>query len=235
MASARLCARFNDNFIVITKSITCKLCDEKFHNPCVKSKDSTVKVIVSESQNVFWFCHDCVGNLEEKVNISKQMKNMEEQTNKLMEDTRNVLQTITNARLHENNSSYANIVKKAEIPLIIKPKNPKRNSSVTKSDLVQKIKPADISIDVSKVKPARQGSLLIHCDNGESLQKLKDMAVNELSTNYEIEVPKKFNPRVLIVGVKERDFGDSDIFLNNLKSQNFSNIDNLEDIKIVKT
>lgn len=60
----------------------------------------------------------------------------------------------------------------------------------------QKIYPAGISVAITNVKPVGQGKVLIHCEDKESRQKLQNIAVNELSGNYQVESPKEFKTEI---------------------------------------
>lgn len=56
---------------------------------------------------------------------------------------------------------YFKAVKKIEPRLIIKPKNQYQTSTIMKSDIIEKINPADITVAINKIKPMSQCSVLI--------------------------------------------------------------------------
>lgn len=60
------CSVCLDNFIVNTKSIQCRYCQDYFHPHCVKQKDSVQKSL-QESSNLFWFCTKCMPVVMDKL------------------------------------------------------------------------------------------------------------------------------------------------------------------------
>uniref|UniRef100_A0A6P7H7M8 Uncharacterized protein LOC114347181 n=1 Tax=Diabrotica virgifera virgifera TaxID=50390 RepID=A0A6P7H7M8_DIAVI len=158
---ASTCTHCNDNFIVNTKRIKCKLCENLYHYHCVTVKDAVIKA-VNDSPNVFWFCDVCVISLEERIKIISYIKSVETKTESLIEDTKRVMEAVKVDSDQKKKASYSAVVSRGQSSLIIKPKI-NQTSKETKNEVAQKIKPADISVAVSKIKPVSQGSLLIEC------------------------------------------------------------------------
>ncbi|KAJ8913180.1 hypothetical protein NQ315_009017 [Exocentrus adspersus] len=65
----------------------------------------------------------------------------------------------------------------------------------------------------------KQGSILIECKDKDSLEKLRDAAVNELSEDYDVHIAKLNKPKVIIRGVHARHLNDENEFLNKIQGQ----------------
>ena len=236
MASADVCTRCLDNFVVNTKNISCKVCEKKYHPGCVKLKDSLYKAL-NDCDNVLWFCDLCIGMVNEKLNITRQIMNLERKTDELLGVTSKICDNVENTNFSEKkrDTRWSDVVKGKSPPLLIKPKDAKQNNSnVTKNIIAQKINPCDLSVAVTKVKTASQGSVLIECSDSKSLQTLKNIAVNELSENYDVEIPKLRKPKIIIIGVHEQHLENEIEFINKIKRQNCLNGGNDIEINIVK-
>nr|CAH7751192.1 unnamed protein product [Callosobruchus chinensis] len=56
-----VCKKCEDNFVVSSKFIQCKVCNVKFHTSCASFKDSWQKVL-TDCKNMFWMCDPCKNN-----------------------------------------------------------------------------------------------------------------------------------------------------------------------------
>lgn len=235
-ASAHVCAGCSDNFIVNSKLVTCRFCTQNYHFQCVQLKDQLYKTI-NECANLFWYCNDCVILVDERLNIEKRMANLERQAEENKITTTEILSRLeTTSTTEKNENLWSTVVKKKKFPpLIIKPKNTNQDSATTKNIVTQKINPSELSVEVNKFKPVGKGSVVIECNDGESLKKLKNKAVAELSDNYTIDIPKIVNPKVVIVGIQETYLNTEEDFIQRVKSQIcLSKFDENVTIKFVK-
>lgn len=229
------CATCGDNFIVNSKLIACTLCGEKYHINCVKIKDQFLKTI-TDSKNLFWFCDNCADGIKEKLDITKNLRKLEENIQECRQNTIEILnQTSETKLLSQNNEQWSDIVKKKVFPpLIIRPKNVSQDSKTTKTVVEQKIKPNDLSVSVNKFKSVRQGCVMIECNDGDSLKKLQNKAVAELSEEYEVEISKLINPKVVVVGVKKEHLTSPEEFLDIIRTQNCLSNTSVNEIKFIK-
>lgn len=222
MASAQTCVRCADNFIVNNKSITCKLCSNRYHLQCVQLKDVLGKVL-SESSNLMWFCDTCVTIVEDKLKQTSTVENIEESVKQIMENTKTLLNIVTQSSVSTNEvkKSWADVVQSHKPqPLVIKPKNGDQNSSLTKTALEEKLNPADMAISVHKIKATSQGGIAIQCNDKTSMEKLQNIAKTKLADNYSISVPKGFTPKIVIIGVPGTVVDNVDEFVNKILKQN---------------
>lgn len=220
--SVHVCARCTDNFIVNSKLVTCKLCENSYHLQCVQIKDQVLKVI-KDCDNLFWYCDDCVSCVNEKLDIVKSIKLLEQQTKQCVKNSTDILKSLDNENIvSPAKNDWSSVVKKKNNnlpPLLIKPKKASQDSAITKQVVTQKINPSDLSISVKKLKSVGQGTVVIECNDSESLKKLQTSAVAKLSEDYNVELPKTSNPKIVIVGLHEKYLDSEDNFVARLKRQ----------------
>lgn len=232
-SNTHVCATCSDNFIVNSKLIVCKYCNNKHHLQCVRIKDMMLKTI-NECKNLYWFCDDCVAEINSKLDISKKLQTMEQKLEECKNNTEQILIGRYGSQI-ETERNWANVVKQnIHPPLIIRPKNINQDSATTKSVVEQKIKPSEVSAAVNKVKTIGQGSVIIECNDPESLKKLENKAISELSSNYNVEILKPMNPKIIVVGVKDKYVATEERFIETVKKQNCLDNVGSKDIKFIK-
>lgn len=226
--SAHVCLKCSDNFIVKSRQIACFYCENSYHLNCVQIKDNTYKAI-SDSDNLVWFCDECKIWAKERLSLEKKL-------DKISQQTKQVCQMLQNPKSEQKeNQSWSNVVRKNFPPLIIRPKN-HQDGKTTEKAVTQKIKPSELSAEVNKMKKVGKGSVIIECQDSESLKKLQNKAVVELSDDYDIQIAKKINPKVLIPGIQSEYISD-DEFVRWIKNQTcLDQIDDREkaNVKIVR-
>lgn len=102
-------------------------------------------------------------------------------------------------------------------------------------EMKHEINPADLNISVSKIVPKRDGSALIKCDKQDNIKCLETNLQTNFGSEYEVIVPKKINPKVIIFNVSNDDLSDKEILPSNILKQN--NIQQTQDstFKLVRT
>lgn len=228
------CTRCSDNFIVNAKSIECDFCRNKFHLVCVKLKDPWLKVI-NECSNLFWFCDECKEKIKVRMNEASIIDRLQETSDMIVKTTERLL-SVQQQKLPQGDGDqglWSDIVKRNKNPaLVIKPKT-NQDSNKTKSAIAQKINPAELALSVESIKQSAQGSVIIKCNDKNSLEKLQNKAITELANNYDISIPKSIKPKICIVGVKEEHLSSEEDFISNMKIQNFGNCD-INEFKLIK-
>lgn len=126
--------------------------------------------------------------------------------------------------------TYASAAAAATPTFFIKPMN-KQAVSTTKADMLLNINPVSSSINLGKVRSAKDGGLVVSCDNISDSQKFKELATERLSDKYIVEELATLHPRVKVVGITEE--LDAETILNFLKLQNKNVIASSSDCKIV--
>lgn len=130
-------------------------------------------------------------------------------------------------------ASYSNMVKNRTQPaVIIRPKNPNQENSLTKNDMMKNINPVDSEFQLARVKHVRGGGVLVSCKSGAETKKLKKIAEEKLADTYEIKETRGISPRVRVVGISEN-ISES-VLLSMIRKNNASIVDNTSDCKLVK-
>lgn len=109
-----------------------------------------------------------------------------------------------------------------ELPLVIKPKG-KQNSSKTREDLNTKVDPQ--AFKISNIENSHSGIIVIESEDVDERDKIKNAIEVNMGDEYEIKIPTKIKPRILISNMKFK-VAKEDI-IEKLKKQN-SLIENSE-------
>ena len=133
--------------------ILCKLCREKLIS--LRNIEENIKKI-KENFEELGMKFDKVINSENKVSSE----------NKIIHEIKKTI----DESLKSEKKSYASEVRKGAI--LIKPKEP-QSSDKTKTDGKLSFNPGDASIQVSGIKKVDKGAIVVSCENGESMEKMK--------------------------------------------------------------
>lgn len=113
--------------------------------------------------------------------------------------------------------SFARVVSDTR-SFVVRPSNPSQSVSATKTDLFQKLNPAENKLGFARVRGIRNGGLVINCSGSEESGRFKSMAADKLAANYTVKEVAGLLPRIKLVGLSEKLEGDE--FLNCLRVQN---------------
>ncbi|XP_063934085.1 uncharacterized protein LOC135145890 [Zophobas morio] len=114
--------------------------------------------------------------------------------------------------------TYANKLSSAtQAKVMIKPKVAQK-AFQTQEDLLRNVDLLNENISVTNSKKAKDGAIIVGCNNIENSKKLKQLAADKLSTDYDVFVLRSEHPRVRIVGIPS--CLNKESFMNYLKSQN---------------
>lgn len=133
-----------------------------------------------------------------------------------MDDINNTMKSV--AENAPQRSSYASIASKSSSSFIVKPKNLDQNVSTTKSDMLHNIDPVQTNINISSVKNARNGGIVISCNSGKESNKFKELASSKLGDKYDVIQLPSLNPRIKVVGISEKT--DEAVLMDYIKIQN---------------
>jgi hypothetical protein len=117
-------------------------------------------------------------------------------------------------------SYAAKVQQSSDNNVIFKPKSAKQFVTQTKSEILKSINPLHENIDITRVKVASNGGLIIGCSGREDGDKLIKVAETKLSAKYDIKKLAPILPRLRIVDISE-DIGNSE-FLDYFRKQNSS-------------
>lgn len=99
-------------------------------------------------------------------------------------------------------STYAEVVGKQDHVLVVKPRHEKETNEI-KGDLKNNINPADLQVGLHIDRNTRNGGVILKCTNVEALNTVKENIKMKMGDEYEIQVPKKLNPKIVITGIEE--------------------------------
>ncbi|KAJ3656732.1 hypothetical protein Zmor_015782 [Zophobas morio] len=100
---------------------------------------------------------------------------------------------------------------------MIKPKVAQK-AFQTQEDLLRNVDLLNENISVTNSKKAKDGAIIVGCNNIENSKKLKQLAADKLSNDYDVFVLRSEHPRVRIVGIPS--CLNKESFMSYLKSQN---------------
>lgn len=113
------------------------------------------------------------------------------------------------------------------LPIIITPSS-KQDAKITKNDLNSKVDPKDLQI--TKIKTRQSGVVIVESANVQEREKIKTAIVNNIGNNYEVKIPKKVKPEIIVTGINFK--YDDDELIQRIRRQN--NCVNETEIKMVK-
>ncbi|CAG9833250.1 unnamed protein product [Diabrotica balteata] len=85
-----------------------------------------------------------------------------------------------------------------------------------------KINPCNLGVGVSEVKYIRDGGVAIRC-TGNGKENVQDVCNNikmSLGQSYDVKVPEKMNPRIVVVNLDKKDIEDEDLLIEKIVVQN---------------
>lgn len=250
------------NLLIRDSGVSCSKCDVQLHDKCLEAAliifhgeksnwccKNCILAEDNESHNIEFNVAllKCENNhLTNEISVLKKLINEMENLNKLQSVRIHELEAIKTVSI----LSPSNIEKASSLPsystVLKKPVN-KQNSStliiksnsstVTNNNVMKEImctvNPAAINSCINGTRKIRNG-VVIHCNNEESLNKLKNSLNNKLGPDYQINEFKKRNPRMLIKNVNlSEDLETDEQIINNIFGLNCLEDFNKTDIKIV--
>lgn len=199
-------------------NIFCSFCKKQFHSSCVY-ESTDISQLLEKVAGLSWKCGDCRENCAtlNQADLTTMLNNKVQDAlatlnstfaslkNDIIKLTADKLSCIKEPDAITEQYRYSDVVKnKSQPAVIIRPKNQSQSNLQTKAEIKNKINPADVDIQLSKVKNIKNGGILIGCRNKDDNEKLKKIAVDRLSDQYEIKEFQGLNPRVRVVGITDK-------------------------------
>lgn len=102
--------------------------------------------------------------------------------------------------------SFADAVigKKKESVIVVKPKN-HQESEKTKKVVKEKINITDMAVEITKLKKANKGNVILGCESKSEMENLKVTVQNKLGEDYNIMEPKGVMSKIKIVNIAEEE------------------------------
>lgn len=231
------CKLCNDAFSRKKKdeSIICSSgCGAIFHIKCVGLAVCDLNLIKSNNYIIF-MCMEC----REKNTLLKTIEEHVESMDESVEDIKNAIEeqkekieliceSMHNMRMNDNNikeklekvcnlnKSYAEVAGACS-KVIIKPKDKSQSSLITKNEIKSKINLIENNLSISGVSNAKNGAIVVACENEVTVNKIKNIA-NEKLNGYDVKVASGRKPRLRVIGISE-ELNETDLF-DKIKAQN---------------
>ncbi|XP_036147511.1 uncharacterized protein LOC118647204 [Monomorium pharaonis] len=138
-----------------------------------------------------------------------------------MEDLRKIIRGGMQASAENVRGSYSEAIKKKkENIIIIKPKT-QQESETTKKIIKEKVDIKNMPMGITKVRKGREGTVILGCETGEEIDKLKDVVQSKLGDNYNVTESVQKKPKIKIVNISEEEIElDDDELIDTIKKQN---------------
>lgn len=202
----------------VQKRVECNgVCGCSIHMECAQINEEELKLIESH-ENVQYVCDrcttDCVKVVNNKVDgIYEILGRMERQLSELhakASDRRD------SSAANETESYAKATAREPNKVVLVRPKNNETDSKKTIAAVKARIDPT--AVKIKAVKSIAKGGVAIECSDGVNMLKVKQLATEKLSGEFSVEVAKKRNPMLKIVGIDDK-LEDAQL-CENLKAQN---------------
>lgn len=181
-----------------------------FHLKCAGVKEKEFGVIQSCS-GVKWYCKNCMVADDSFVSLREVKKIVNEAVEKYVTEIETIKKMFPKFMLDIDEkkyfgtnikNSYADTVNNNPA-MIIQPKADQQ-STKTRKEVQQNIKPSDISVGVASVRNVRNGRIVVQCQKKGDVKKLETEVSRKLGDKYEVKISDLRNPQIKIVGISEK-------------------------------
>lgn len=129
--------------------------------------------------------------------------------------------------------SYSEVIKekKKENVIIVKPKI-QQESEATKKLIKEKVDIKSMAMGITKLKKGSKGTVIMGCEAGEEVKKLKETVQAKLGENYNVMESPQSRPKIKIIniGLEEMNLDDNEL-INTIKMQNKMGTVNIRIVK----
>lgn len=222
---------------------SCDGCGKSVCKECGTLTASEIKVLQLSTRVMKFHCPNCING--DTVNLYHQLLRTKEAA---IEDKNSIISLLKqeimelNERLKIDKQNivrcdYSNAVKKQkEEVIIVKPIDVNQNSEKTKLNIEEKVNPCDLGVGVTRVKFIRDGGVAIKYSKNEN-GSVEDVCSNikeSLGQSYEVKIPVKRNPRIILFNIHQRELEDEENLIERMVLQNsITTQANEREIKIV--
>jgi len=149
--------------------------------------------------------------------VREELSNIKQE----LEDLRKMIREGINRSTESVHSSYSDAVKKKkENIIIIKPKT-QQESETTKEVIKEKVDIRNMSMGITKLRKGREGTVILGCETGDEMIKLKDAVQSKLGENYNVTDPLQMKPKIKIINISEEEMElEDDELIHTIKKQN---------------
>ena len=181
-----------------------------------------------------------VKEIKNETTCNNEMKTM---IKELQEELGNVKQELENLKKmiqgtvcgskEGSQRSYSEAVKekKKENVIIVKPKM-QQESEATKKLIKEKVDIKSMAMGITKLRKGSKGTVIMGCETGEEVKKLKETVQAKLGENYKVMESPQSKPKIKIIniGLEEINLDDNEL-INTIKMQNKMDTVNIRIVK----
>lgn len=218
--------------------VVCNVCKREFHVKCTSVAPNALKYI-NASKNLVFVCNGCLQFSPEVLNqkydtivelMKEILSSVKSENNELKTKVDNLTNKSWSQKSDENKTlTLSDIIKTgSKSCVLIKPKKNDQKSDETKTEIKEKINPADISIN--GIRKVGRGAIVVECTSKEASEKLIKKVSDNLSESYDIKETESKKPKLKIIGLSTKD--EDRTIENFIKTQN-TGLENA-DIKVIK-
>lgn len=202
----------------------CDGCETSVCKHCGKLTSSEVKVLQLSNRVMKFHCPCCRGN-DSYTLLNRIIENKEEiikSREELIEMLRGEIEELKARKVEEvQRKSYRDaVVKAVGDVIVVKPKNSSQESSRTKRVIEEKIDPSVLGVGISRVKYVREGGIAIKCNGQQSSRNVCEKLQQQIGGEYEVQVPKRKNPKIKILNVDKKMLDDQEDLIEKIIIQN---------------
>jgi len=150
-----------------------------------------------------------------------------------LEQLRRMIQGVTREPTSGTQRSYSEAVKemKRENVIIVKPIM-EQESETTKKLIKEKVDIKNMAMGITKLRKGSKGTVIMGCETGEEVKKLKETVQAKLGGNYKIVESPQSKPKLKIinVGAEEINLNDDEL-ISTIKRQNKMDTVNMRIVK----
>lgn len=207
----------------------CDSCSKLVCKECGTLTASEIKVLQLTNRIMKFHCPKCLNG--DTMSLYNQLLKTKEAAiedkniiiSLLKQEIMELNEKLNNQKQNLGRCDYSNAVKKQkEEVIIVKPVDVNQNSVKTKLSIEEKVNPSDLGLGVTRVQFIRDGGVAIKYSKNER-ENAEDVCSNikeSLGQSYEVKIPEKKNPRIILFNVQQRDLEDEENFIERMVLQN---------------
>lgn len=160
--------------------------------------------------------------------VHEEVKNIKQD----LENLRRMIQGGVNRAAEDVPCGYNEALKKKkENIIIVKPKI-QQESETTKKVIKERVDIKKMSMGITKLRKGREGAVILGCESGEEMGKLKDTVQSKLGESYKVTEPLKMKPKIKIINISEEDMElDDEELIHTIEKQNSINGSHIRIVK----
>lgn len=205
----------------------CDSCTKILHKKCIDLTSSEARCTTLKKRMLKLICKECCKFLDNLPKVIMMIEDMKREVTEMKNQLKTLNAEVKQTRIDESHNAsakknYAEALKtNTERVLVVKP-NQEQESKLTKDEIKGKINPAEIGINIAKLKQVSKGAVVIGCENKEDRTILQTKLAKEMGDKYSVEIPTLKKPQLKIVNINKDDLeGEKDeAIIGKLTKQN---------------